>query len=140
MMTKFEMLPPLIIGAAPESTEVGTVRRFPPRPTSVAKARKFAISSIDADGDLSSKVESLVSELATNAVRHARTPFLVAVRSDERGVRVDVTDSSPEPPHMRPIDPVDPTGRGLVVVEALADRWGYESDSAGKTVWFEIDR
>lgn len=140
MMTQSEMIPPLIIGAAPESTEVGVVRRFPPRPASVAKARKFAISSIGADDDLSSKVESLVSELATNAVRHAQTHFSVAVRSDERAVRVDVTDSNPEPPHVRPVDPVDPTGRGLVVVEALADRWGYESDPDGKTVWFEIDR
>jgi anti-sigma regulatory factor (Ser/Thr protein kinase) len=134
------MLPPLITSAAPKPTDVGLMRRFPARPASVAKARKFATSSLDADDDLVSRVESLVSELATNVVRHARTPFLVEVRSDDRSVRVDVTDASSEPPSIRPIDPVDPTGRGLVVVESLADRWGYEAGTHGKTVWFEIDR
>lgn len=140
-MTKPEMLLPLLIGSISDSKSVVRAeRRFPARPASVARARRFVVASVGSDDpDLDSRLAALVSELATNSIRHARSPFDVEVRRDDHTVKVSVKDGSPEMPKRRAHDPVDPTGRGLVVVEALADRWGFNPEGAGKAVWFEID-
>jgi anti-sigma regulatory factor (Ser/Thr protein kinase) len=56
-----------------------------------------------------------------------------------RRLRVEVTDHSNRLPDIRPIDPDSENGRGLFIVETLADRWGHETmDTGGKTVWFEL--
>ncbi len=53
-------------------------------------------------------------------------------------LRVEVTDSSDALPMQRDYAPSAPTGRGLMIVDALADRWGVDTDESGKTVWFEL--
>lgn len=134
------MLPLPIVSAVYDSTGVDvTQRRFSSRTSSVAKARRFATGGIS-DPDLASRVAVVVSELATNAIRHAKSAFLLEVRTDDGGVRVTVSDADPAPP--RQIvggKRSDPTGRGLVIVEALADRWGFHPAGAGKAVWAELD-
>ena len=82
----------------------------------------------------------LVSELATNAVIHARTRFTVVVDVDPGCVRVEVHDGSPARPVPRNPDPLAPNGRGLQIVGNTAARWGTDALSSGKSVWFEIDR
>ncbi|MGH8928741.1 MAG: ATP-binding protein, partial [Acidimicrobiia bacterium] len=82
----------------------------------------------------------LVSELVTNAVLHARTPFLVKVTVAPDLIRVSVTDGDRTQPLMKQHGLSDPTGRGLRIVDAMADRWGVDPDVDGKTVWFELER
>jgi histidine kinase-like protein len=84
-------------------------------------------------------VELLVDKLAGNAVRHARTPFSVTLTWDGRTLRGEVTDVNPIPPQPRlTVSPDALGGRGLLLVSELADRWGFEGHSRGKTVWFEL--
>ena len=91
--------------------------------------------------DLTPPVEVLISELATNAVRHARTPFTVALAWDGLTLRVEVRDGSSLAP--RPYladDPDREGGRGLLLVDAVAQDWGVNLHHQGKTVWFTITR
>jgi anti-sigma regulatory factor (Ser/Thr protein kinase) len=82
----------------------------------------------------------LVSELVTNAVRHAGSPLTVAVSIGRAAVRVEVRDRSPRLPALREQHKAeDEWGRGLVLVDALANRWGAERLPSGKRVWFELD-
>jgi len=85
-------------------------------------------------------VELLVDELAGNAVRHARTPFSLTLTWDGRTLRGEVTDVNPLPPQPKlSAAPDDLGGRGLLLVSQLADRWGFDGHSRGKTVWFELN-
>jgi len=78
----------------------------------------------------------LISELATNAVRHVGKPYQVVVRYDGFAVRVEVEDPSGDAPRLRTPTDDELSGRGLVIVDALADQWGFSSLSTGKRVWF----
>lgn len=81
-----------------------------------------------------------ISELVTNAVLHAGSAPLVRIVVARRVARVETRDDSPVPPVIRPHDPTSASGRGLRIVESLADRWGSEPDDrGGKVVWFELD-
>lgn len=97
-----------------------------------------------ADSDLSCTVALLVAELAGNAVRHGRVPgrdFRLRLALDGRRVRIEVADaSSARPPTaVRAPGDDDVSGRGLVLVDVLADRWGVEPRPVvGKTVWAEV--
>ena len=83
-------------------------------------------------------VELLASEVIANAVLYSAAPCDVAVmRSDER-LRVEVTDTDPSLPSAVEAGPDDERGRGLLLVDALADAWGVQPESPGKTTWFEI--
>ncbi|MDX3583458.1 ATP-binding protein [Streptomyces europaeiscabiei] len=83
-------------------------------------------------------VELLASEVIANAVLHSDAPCDVAVtRTDER-LRVEVTDAAACLPSVVAAGPDDESGRGLLLVNALADAWGTRSEAAGKTTWFEI--
>ena len=88
--------------------------------------------------DLVEVVALLTSELVTNAVVHARTAFTVRATFDAPELRVEVRDGGPE--HMEPPtdDPYAEGGRGLLLVAALADRWGVTGRPDGKTVWFVL--
>ena len=110
---------------------------LPPANASVPEARRFVDRALPGTC-WADEVTLLVSELASNAVRHAGTPFTVALQCDGEIVRVEVTDDDDglPVPQRPPVDAV--TGRGLLIVEALATRWGVEPRSSGKTVWFEL--
>lgn len=76
------------------------------------------------------------SELATNATRHARTPFTVRLEGAEEQVRLSVSDGSPRPPVQRQPTLDEPGGRGLQVVDAYALDWGVAAAGRGsKSVW-----
>ena len=81
--------------------------------------------------------ELLTSELAANAIRHGRTPFTVAV-SASPVVRVEVHDGNAVVPTVQAARGDDEAGRGLLLLESLADRWGVEESGGGKAVWFEL--
>jgi two-component sensor histidine kinase len=113
-------------------------------PASVPAARRYVTDLLgDVPPELCQTAGLLVSELATNAVRHAGTPvFTVQVELDsaEGRLRVGVSDTGPGVPLPRTPDVGDEHGRGLQLVATLADRWGaHRRRSTGeKTVWFEL--
>jgi anti-sigma regulatory factor (Ser/Thr protein kinase) len=115
-------------------------RRFPGEPPSVPAARRFATQALKGvSGDTLDAVELMVSELATNCVRHASTAFDLTVIKERGTIRVEVTDCAGGTPAMRSPGPEDPTGRGLQIVNMFSERWGVDHGSAkGKTVWFTI--
>jgi anti-sigma regulatory factor (Ser/Thr protein kinase) len=80
----------------------------------------------------------VLSELATNAVIHAHTPFTVTLELADGELRVKVSDDSPRPPVPREAAPEEVGGRGLVAVAGLTDRWGSHRQGAGKVVWAEL--
>jgi hypothetical protein len=55
-------------------------------------------------------------------------------------VRVEVADTSCRPPQQRHAEGEDTGGRGLELVDGLADRWGWQPEGAGKRIWCEVDR
>ncbi len=114
-------------------------RTFAARRESVTRARRFVLESLTAAEPDCSEIAVMVSELAANAVLHARTDFVVRViQNDTSSVRVEVTDRGPGEPTLRFVSPQTRGGRGLRVVAALADDWGTTHDGADgvKTVWF----
>lgn len=125
--------------------EPGTIiaRRFPADCVSVREARRFLLGHLRGDGheDLG-PFALMLSELATNAVQHADTAFEVGITVSEetegRTVEVRVTDEAPGFPVPQQPPPDRPRGRGLRIVESLADAWGIEVQHGrpGKTVWF----
>lgn len=89
----------------------------------------------------------IVTELVANAARHTRSRHvhIVIDRPSQNFVRVAVVDRSAEAPELRSADPDAENGRGLLLVDAYADRWGYDllGCSAarapwGKRVWAEL--
>jgi anti-sigma regulatory factor (Ser/Thr protein kinase) len=79
----------------------------------------------------------LVSELCTNAVRHAATAFEVHIDATHHEVTVTVVDHDPaHPPRLRNPDPQATSGRGLFIVERLSKSWGCETVHERKSVWF----
>jgi anti-sigma regulatory factor (Ser/Thr protein kinase) len=80
------------------------------------------------------------SEVVTNAVVHAGTLSHITVDCEDDLVRVEVVDGSPQSlPEARDPAPSSPSGRGMRLVAALADRWGVEVERSQKCVWFEFD-
>lgn len=115
-------------------------REFLPELASAGAARSFAVTASGADTELRSTVALLSSELATNAIVHARTRFTVHVSTNDERIRIEVSDGSPEPPVRRFSAADAVSGRGLGIVEGYASRWGTAPTAHGKTVWCEIDR
>jgi anti-sigma regulatory factor (Ser/Thr protein kinase) len=113
-------------------------RRFRCRPESVSAARRFVREVLrDQPPETVDAAELMTSELASNCVRHAHTDFELAVSS--RGpIRVEVRDTGDGRPRLRSPTPQEPTGRGLLIVEAMSDTWGIVPSAAGKTVWFTL--
>jgi anti-sigma regulatory factor (Ser/Thr protein kinase) len=109
-----------------------------PRPSAVRDARRFVADSVA--GDARDVATLLASELVTNGILHARTPLTVGVTNGDRRVLVTVADGDPSHPIVRPPDDGRPSGRGLVLVDALAAQWGVDASGTGKTVWFTVDQ
>ena len=107
-------------------------------PVSASKARAFICQYLVAH-DLQYLMEDIrlvASELATNAVRHARTPFVVTLSEGDGVVRLAIRDGSPLPPVRSVPQFMDLGGRGLVLVEQLSHEWGASTDVSGsKSVW-----
>jgi hypothetical protein len=126
-----------------------TVRRaekveLGPEPASVGHARRFVRRVLTDWGfdELVDTVALLTSELATNALLHARTGFAVVVSRDDEQVRVDVLDGSGVAPRQRTTSATAITGRGIAMVAQLATSWGptppRELGGYAKGVFFTV--
>jgi anti-sigma regulatory factor (Ser/Thr protein kinase) len=118
---------------------VRSVRSFPAELGSVKAARHFARAALsDVPPAAADAVELLVSELATNSIKHADTAFELVVELSASEVIVEVTDNGPGEPSPRDPAPTDPSGRGLRIVDLMSDKWGVRRAGQTKTVWFLV--
>jgi anti-sigma regulatory factor (Ser/Thr protein kinase) len=116
---------------------------FDGAPSSIAEARHFTRAVLKAGGasDDEWPVAQVVSELATNAVVHAGTSFVLSISHDASHIRVAVTDRRPlARASMRRLSNETTTGRGLRIVQSLGQAWGIDQTDAAKTVWCELVR
>ncbi|WEH33867.1 ATP-binding protein [Streptomyces sp. AM 4-1-1] len=118
-------------------------RRFPRRRTSVGASREFVVSTLAEWGfnDLIDDIELCVSELATNALIHGVPPgreFSVHLNATADRVRLEVRDSGPGRPVVGSPDRQACSGRGLFLVNELADEFGVTEHVVGKTVWLDL--
>ncbi|XKK58734.1 ATP-binding protein [Streptomyces sp. ARC32] len=124
----------------PDPSEVGRARRW-------ARSR-LAGSGIRADEPLAETLVLLVSELVTNAVVHTGRsavlrlvlPCAVTDETKDATVRLEVDDASDRAPVPRCAGGEATGGRGLALVDGLADRWGWSREGTGKRIWCELDR
>jgi two-component sensor histidine kinase len=113
-----------------------------PLAENVAEARhgaQLVLATWSIPEDTADTIALILTELAANAVRHARTPgrtFDVSLTYDgEKAVEVEVADGSPCRPVVKSFDPESTSGRGLLLVEALAEAWEVREREFGKSVW-----
>ncbi len=110
---------------------------------SVADARRFVRDALVSSlaHDLTDEAFLVVSELAANAITHAESDYRVSVLVSPATVRISVRDSGPGTPEPRASGPGAISGRGLLIVAAVATSWGIDSSHAGfKTVWADLAR
>ncbi|MFJ9861425.1 SpoIIE family protein phosphatase [Streptomyces albogriseolus] len=112
---------------------------LPPDPAVVADARRTAqdqLSRWGLDEELMFTTELLVSELVTNAIRHASGRVRLRLIR-ERTLVCEVLDGGASAPHLRHPRAMDEGGRGLLLVSQLAERWGTRFVPDGKIIWAE---
>jgi anti-sigma regulatory factor (Ser/Thr protein kinase) len=117
---------------------------LPGIPRSVPAARRRVRAALGLHGlaGYADDAEIITSELVTNAVRHARTgPLALALRLESAGawLRIEVHDADPHEPRQRTPGGLDESGFGLLLIEALAGKWGVRQTAGGKAVWAELD-
>ena len=116
-------------------------------PESVGRARRFLRGFLgdDVSPDALANAELCLSEIATNALVHSHGTYELRVTLDGMQLTVAVRDRGQSgaqtlaEPAAPEDDPLEISGRGLQLVEALADRWGSERDALGTIVWFSLD-
>ncbi|MFS1301687.1 ATP-binding protein [Streptosporangium longisporum] len=136
-------------------------QRFAASRDQVRQARKFVAELLGDGHPLLDDALLLTSELATNAIEHSAAPaeavhaepyrpdpggagdrlreFVVTVAFTPRGVLVTVQDAGASGvPCTRDSGPAATGGRGLLLVNELATRWGFHRDSTGTVIWFEL--
>jgi anti-sigma regulatory factor (Ser/Thr protein kinase) len=119
--------------------------RLAGRVENIGRAREFVMTSLGASHPCAGVLQLIVSELVTNSIVHTRSGWdggtvTVELTSNGQRVRVEVTDDGgPELPRVRPVDVGAESGRGLQLVEAIADAWGWDQDPGGGTItWAEV--
>ncbi|MEW2401747.1 SpoIIE family protein phosphatase [Streptomyces sp. NPDC046862] len=110
----------------------------PADPALVAEARKTTTRQLGAWGleDLAFTTELVVSELVTNAIRHATGPIRLRLVLD-RTLICEVFDGGPTAPHLRHPRTTDEGGRGLFLISQFTQRWGSRFLPEGKVIWAE---
>ncbi|GAA3012964.1 ATP-binding SpoIIE family protein phosphatase [Streptomyces fulvorobeus] len=127
--------------ALPRRTAM-TIAQAEPERVAAARQQLRELLHDWADADQVDSAVLMLSEMATNVLVHTDgDAFMVAQVSGERGerrLRVEVADGSDELPHKRRPGEMASSGRGLVLMEMLADAWGVDPRGEGKSIWFEL--
>ncbi|QKV98076.1 ATP-binding protein [Streptomyces sp. NA02950] len=120
----------------------GTSWLLPSEPASVPQARRLAVAQLAAWAltEHIDNAELLVSELVTNAVRHACGPIRLtfSLCATDRAFRCEVADEDCGEPRLCRAGAHDEGGRGIHLLELLSRRWGSTATAVGKVVWFEL--
>lgn len=136
--------PPSYHALGPEAGEASPVDESSwallPVPQAIPVLRRFVAATLRSWGEeaLVPDAALVTSEMATNAVSHADSPFHASIVRAAGVVRIAIVDSGPGAAAQRTAAEDDLSGRGIVIVDALADRWGHEILHAGKVVWAEF--
>ncbi len=109
-------------------------REFEPQPWAAAEVRRFVAASLP-DAHNLDDLELAASELASNVIRHAQTPFTVAVRRAADRIRLEVSDGNSIIPA---VEDLAEDNRGLRLLQAITIRWGIDPHGDGKTIWAEF--
>jgi serine/threonine-protein kinase RsbW len=128
-----------LVAAASAQTGIGA--QFGPYADAPGRARRLVVAAVrgwGAPDALVNDLALLVSELATNAVRHADSSFSVTLRAVGPTLRVGVHDGAPLAGAVPPAWLVPQPLHGLALVDALCTRWGVEDSGHGKLVWAEL--
>lgn len=116
---------------------------LPTAPTAAREARA-AVHAALSEWNLRECLDDallVVSELATNAVRYGAAPIVLRLVRIDGTVRIAVQDgNSVEGPQPQSPGQTEPSGRGLHLIAALSNRWGWDATADGKTVWAEVGR
>lgn len=125
-------------------------RHYPPMPASASEARRLTTTALTEWGlaELVDTAQLLVSELVTNVVLHAHTEITFTLAVAETAMEAGVADREPRPPRVRHATPPSPDeegvawlsshGRGMFLVDQLADEWGVQEFTDGKQIWFRL--
>jgi anti-sigma regulatory factor (Ser/Thr protein kinase) len=107
-------------------------------PSSVARARTLVLDQLSEWGldEMAFTTELVVSELVTNAIRHAVGPVYLRLIRD-RSLHCEVSDKGHTSPNLRHSATDDEGGRGLFIVAQMVQRWGTRYTTSGKTIWTE---
>ncbi|HVV31307.1 MAG TPA: ATP-binding protein [Mycobacteriales bacterium] len=121
----------------------GVSRTLPCILSSARTARRFVADRCAGWGVVSDQLHTLqllTSEVVANAVIHGRSEIRLALSATDKTIRVEVGDDNSRHPSRQPQDLEALDGRGLAIVDRLADSWGVEERPLGKVVWFELRR
>ena len=115
---------------------------LPPMPASVPAARHLLLDVLRAWDVAHDRDDAalLVTELVANVIDHVREEagLTLELAVSDGWLRIAVVDGSSVRPVVRELAEEQPRGRGLLLVKAIADRWGSEDHRGGKRVWFEL--
>ncbi|MFF2149136.1 PAS domain S-box protein [Kitasatospora sp. NPDC058190] len=130
----------LLLARMPEPPLATAATDLPDAPAAVREGRAFLGKALAGWGfdHRTDDVILLLSELVTNSVRHAHGPIGLRLRRTATAFTVEVSDGSSQLPQPRPATGEEESGRGLALVDALADEWGVRPDDDGKTTWFTM--
>lgn len=108
--------------------------------TGIGDARRFTRDKLNTWGltGVADNAILMISELVTNAILHGGEGAVLTLTLDDLKIRAEVRDSSPAMPVVRSYSETATTGRGMVIVDALAAAWGIFAVDDGKVVWFEL--
>ncbi len=115
-------------------------RVFVPTADTVRAARVFTSETLEGWelGEQVADATIVVSELATNAIRHAESAYRVELERLPSTVRITVHDTSPSLPEAQSPHSTTEGGRGIAIVGHLTERFGVEASAVGKAVWAEL--
>ncbi|MGW1195204.1 ATP-binding protein [Streptomyces sp. NPDC002536] len=130
----------LLLVQLPPAPLAWACTELPSEPRAAADGRRFLAVTLTAwnCSEALDDARLLTSEVLTNAICHASGPIQLRVRRGMDELTVEVTDRSPQPPQPRLAEAGDESGRGLLLVDALADSWGTRPVDQGKTIWFTL--
>ncbi|WP_306935583.1 PAS domain S-box protein [Streptomyces phaeochromogenes] len=130
----------LLLTQLPDAPLAAVTTDLPAVPESVPEGRAFltkALTSWDCT-TTADDARLLLSEILTNAVQHAQGPLGLHLCRTATELTVEVSDHSPHLPQPRLAAEDEESGRGLILVRALADTWGVRPTDEGKTTWFTL--
>jgi anti-sigma regulatory factor (Ser/Thr protein kinase) len=130
-----------VLGGPPLLEDAEVVARFPCCAQAARYARRFVSDALCSWGcpQLVDDALQIVSELAINAISHARSSFTVSLARTPVTVRIAVGDADESVPELTTPSTTAERGRGLKLVEALSVRWEHSPAPGGKIVWADLE-